>query len=451
MNPIHQALLRHNRNTPRYTSYPTVPQFHTDIGSSRQREWLKALGDGDTLSLYLHIPYCKTLCWYCGCNTKATSKYAPVRDYVGYLLREIDLVAAQMKMPQTVMHIHFGGGSPSMLAAEDFARLMSKLKDRFQIADTAEIAIEVDPRELTETKVATYRRFGVNRVSFGIQDFHADVQRAINRRQPFHVVYDAVKLVKDYGIERINLDLLYGLPHQSKEKIQANVNFANALAPSRIALFGYAHVPWMKKHMRLIDESVLPGASERLQLFDVAADRLKSLGYHSIGLDHFVRADDPMLDAVRRGKLRRNFQGYTTDDSSGLIGFGVSAISSLPDGYSQNASDTRTYYRALDTGELPVTKGKEITIDDKVRRRIIEQLMCYGAVDLEKCCTQTGSNASNFSDATRALSALQNDGLVHLDGSKISVPASARQAVRLVCAAFDAYLAPASNRHAQVA
>ncbi len=451
MNQIHDALLRHNRNTPRYTSYPTAPHFSDDVTADTVKGWMKTL-DGDRgISLYLHIPFCRKMCWYCGCNTKATRQYTPVSDYVDYLLSEMEMVSQQTGVRKTVDHIHFGGGSPSRLSPADFSRIMQTINDHFDVSENAEIAIELDPREVTEAKVAAYALGGVNRVSFGIQDFHEDVQEAVNRRQPFFKVYGAIKLVRDYGIEHINLDLLYGLPHQTEKKIRANVNFAKALAPTRITLFGYAHVPWMKKHMRLIDETALPGSRERLEQFDAGADQLATFGFEPVGLDHFVRSDDPMRHALKNHTLSRNFQGYTTDSATDLIALGVSAIGSLNEGYYQNCADTRSYYRAIDEGNLPIVKGKTITDDDRLRRSIIEELMCYGAIDLEAHCTARGVDITGFADAFRELDTLQNEGLVEVDGFTITVTANARQAVRLACAAFDAYLAPAGGRHAQVA
>lgn len=451
MNTFHSALMRNNQNTPRYTSYPTAPHFHDGIDSKQYTGWLETVEQDEALSLYIHIPYCRQLCWYCGCNTKATGKYQPVQTYVGYLLREIALVAKALATAKSVRHIHFGGGSPSMLTPDDFTRIMAAIRTAFPILADAEIAIEIDPRELTEAKVAAYARTGVNRVSFGIQDFHADVQKAVNRRQPFYVVYDAIALVRSYGIEHINMDLLYGLPHQTDQKIRANIDFANALKPTRIALFGYAHVPWMKKHMQQIDVTALPDAAARLSQFDVACDRLRAHGYQAVGLDHFVLGQDPMLAALRSHALHRNFQGYTIDASETLIGLGVSSIGALNQGYVQNFSDIRSYMTAIDHDTLPVCKGVELSARDKLRRSIIEELMCYFEVDLEAHCAAHGANTNEFAAALEHLRPLANDGLVALDGFKISVPEGARQAVRLVAAAFDDYLAVREQKHAQIA
>lgn len=445
------TLLRYNKNVPRYTSYPTAPHFSETVGANTYANWLASLDQGETLSLYIHIPYCRTLCWYCGCNTKATKQYGPIEAYIDHLLQEADLVASHLRTRQRVSHIHFGGGSPSMLRPDDFSRIMAKIREHFEVDAGAEIAIEIDPRELTEPKVAAYAKAGVNRVSFGIQDFHADVQTAINRRQPFFKVYDAVSLVRSYGIEAINMDLLYGLPHQTVEKIQANIDFAHALKPSRIALFGYAHVPWMKKHMRLIDEAALPSGEERLEQFSAAAERLKGLGYSAIGLDHFVLPNDSMKTALERATLQRNFQGYTTDKATTLIGLGISAIGALPFGYVQSQTETRPYFTAIEAGKLPVKKGLILTEEDRLRRSIIEQLMCYFTVDINAQCKKHGLAPELLQESLQSLEPLQQDGLVTYSDGCVTVNDDARQAVRIVCSAFDQYLQNGKGKHAQVA
>ncbi|WP_262690372.1 oxygen-independent coproporphyrinogen III oxidase [Kordiimonas aestuarii] len=363
MSALQDALLKRNGKVPRYTSYPTAPHFSAAVTGDSYTSWLNELRDDASLSLYLHIPYCRQICWYCGCFTKATRKYEPVTTYVDTLLDEIALIRARLSGRQTVGHIHFGGGSPSMLSPRDFTRIMAAIRQHYVVDRDAEVAIELDPREVTEAKVAAYARMGVNRVSLGVQDFHEHVQRAIGRRQPFHVIYDAVQLLKSYGIDEITMDLLYGLPHQTTTDVEENVDLAAALGPGRIALFGYAHVPWMKKHMRLINEDALPDGAARLKLFDAGAGRLASRGYRSIGLDHFVRPTDEMALALSDRTLRRNFQGYTTDTTDALIGFGISAISALPQGYAQNTLVASDYERALAAGQPPVVKGRATTRD----------------------------------------------------------------------------------------
>ncbi len=448
---LQKSLLKRNQQVPRYTSYPTAPHFSDAVTGGTVAGWLETLDDGCELSLYFHIPFCRKMCWYCGCNTKATKRYSPVDQYLDYLFKEIDLVAGRLTGGQTVKHIHFGGGSPSMLKPEDFERLMAAIRSRFTVARDTEIAIELDPREISEAKVAAYALAGVTRASLGVQDFHEDVQVAINRRQPFHVIYDAVNLLKAYGIQSINMDLLYGLPHQTEEHLRENVDFASALGADRISLFGYAHVPWMKKHMRLIDEGTLPDGPARLKQFDVAKQHLERRGYVAVGLDHFVLPRDPMAKALNAGQLKRNFQGYTTDAADALIGFGASAISSLPQGYAQNTPATHSYFTMLDAGKIPTAKGKPLTDDDRIRRQIIEHLMCYFELDLIKFCADNNVDIGKFDEAIERLQGLKAEGLVAMDRGMIRIPREAQQAVRLVCAAFDSYLTISPARHAQVA
>jgi oxygen-independent coproporphyrinogen-3 oxidase len=447
----HAALLRENRQVPRYTSYPTAPHFSAEVGGEVMANWLSALPDGSSLSLYVHIPFCRQMCWYCGCNTRASKRYAPVEAYLDTLSKEIELVATHLGGAGAVSHIHFGGGSPSLLTPGDFTRLLARLRETFSVEPDAEIAIELDPREVSEAKVAAYALAGVTRASLGVQDFHADVQTAINRMQPFHVIYDAVKLLRGYGIRDINMDLLYGLPNQMLSHIEENVDFASALAPTRISLFGYAHVPWMKKHMRLINEEALPDAAARLTQFDAASARLQKRGYVPVGLDHFVDPTDGMARALKDGTLQRNFQGYTTDSADALIGLGPSAISALPQGYAQNTPAARQYAEAIEAGQLATCKGKALSADDRLRRHIIETLMCYFTLDLTALCLATGTDITAFGSALDRVRELEQQGLAAFDGRTVSVPQEARQAVRLVAAAFDAYLTPSKSRHAQVA
>ncbi len=451
MTRLHDALLRENQKVPRYTSYPTAPHFTSNVGHETVTGWISDLADNSSLSLYFHVPFCRKMCWYCGCNTRATRRYSPVTGFLDHLFQEIDLVGHTLAGRGKVSHIHFGGGSPSMLQPDDFSALMRAVRNTFTVDKRAEIAIELDPREVSEAKVAAYALAGVNRASLGIQDFHADVQAAINRRQPFPTVYDAVKRLRDYGIRDINMDLLYGLPQQTTAHMVENIDFAVALDPSRISLFGYAHVPWMKKHMRLIEEAALPGGAERLSQFDTAAAHLAKRGFIPIGLDHFVHPKDPMAKALKDRTLKRNFQGYTTDGADALIGFGPSAISAYPQGYAQNSPANRQYFDAVRQGRLATIKGKTLTTSDKLRRQIIEGLMCYFEFDLHAFADAHGLNRSEFQSARDRIAELEDKGLAVWDAGVIRVPEEARQAVRLVAAAFDEYLTVSGARHAQVA
>jgi len=448
---LHAALLKHNRQTPRYTSYPTAPNFSKPFAAKIVSTWLAETAPNAPVSLYFHVPFCKKMCWYCGCNTKATAQYSPVKSYLAHLHSEVAQVSQRRGERLAVSHIHFGGGSPSYISPDDFKALMDHVRTHFDVMPNAEIAIELDPRETSEAKIAAYAMAGVTRASLGVQDFNRTVQEAINRVQPIHMVYQAVKTLRAYGIEAISFDLLYGLPGQTAEIVHDSISLAAALEPDRIALFGYAHVPWMKKHMRLIDEEKLPNAAQRLVQFDVARRILLDRGYHEIGLDHFVRPDDSMAIAHHMRRLQRNFQGYTTDSANTLIGLGPSAISSFAGGYCQNTPDLRSYIDCIEAGKSPVAKGIELSSDDKMRRDIISSLMCYGTIDLADYGANIVGGEENFNAEINSLSGLVKDLLVFVEGSRITVNQNAPQARRLVAAAFDSYLQSTQQQHAQVA
>jgi oxygen-independent coproporphyrinogen-3 oxidase len=401
------------------------------------------LPTGGPLSLYIHIPFCETLCWFCGCNTKATRRYAPVAAYLDGLRREIDLVSRHLPEAQTVSHLHFGGGSPTLLSAVDFSWLMTFLDQCFGFAAEAEIAIEIDPRTVDAERIRAYAGAGVNRASVGIQDFDRTVQTAINRLQPFGMTAGVVDELRAAGIDKLNFDLMYGLPHQTVAGVETMIDQAVGLAPERVALFGYAHVPWMKKHQRLIPKEALPDAQTRFAQQEAAAARLVGAGYVRIGLDHFARPEDPLAQAAARSELRRNFQGYTTDAAAALIGFGASAISSLPQGYVQNHTETRTYLEDTGSGRLPVSKGVVLSDDDRLRRAAIEQLMCSLRLD-----AGNSRYAALVAAARDRLRDLELDGLIAVRGGTLEVREAGRPFVRQVAAVFDAYLAEAQKgRH----
>ena len=314
---------------------------------------------GQSLSLYFHVPFCRSMCWYCGCHTKIVARYEPVAEYLDLLKREIDLIAAALPVGLPVRHIHFGGGTPTMIAPADFEALLAHVRSRFTVEPDCEIAVEIDPRTLAAEAPAALARAGVNRASLGVQDLDPTVQGAINRVQPYAVTEGAVLALRRAGIDSINLDLMYGLPHQTPESCEESAELVMELTPERLSVFGYAHVPWMKKHQRLIDESALADSRGRWKQFDVIAAVLADHGYHQIGLDHFALESDPITVAQRDGTLRRNFQGYTTDGADVLIGFGASSIGAMPNGYVQNDPAIDRYGAAVRAGRLPIVKGKQ--------------------------------------------------------------------------------------------
>jgi oxygen-independent coproporphyrinogen III oxidase len=440
---------KYDLRVPRYTSYPTAPHFTSTVGGEVYRRWLGELDPAGPLSLYFHIPFCDSMCWFCGCYTKIVNRYEPVQGYLRSLHDEIDLVAAALPATFAARHLHWGGGSPTILTPEDWLGILDHLRHRFAIAADAEVAVELDPRDTTREYVGALAAAGVTRASIGVQDFDADVQAAINRNQPFEVVERVCAWLREYGIDDINLDLMYGLPRQTISRVVAMIDKAHRLRPSRLALFGYAHVPWMKTHQRLIDETELPDAAERWRQFAAASERLRALGYHGVGLDHFARSDDPLARAQQHGVLRRNFQGYTTDAASVLLGFGASAIGSLPQGYVQNVAPLKDYAEAVAAGRLPITRGAALSADDRLRGAVIERLMCDLRVDLGAVCESHGANLAALAGSIERLEPLIADGLVVVDSDHVVMTDHGRPLVRLAAAAFDAYLDQGEKKHSR--
>ncbi|MEM5584486.1 oxygen-independent coproporphyrinogen III oxidase [Roseibium sp. AS2] len=440
------------RSVPRYTSYPTAPHFHDGVTAATYAGWLDGVSPDETLSLYLHVPYCRELCHYCGCHTKATRQEAPLKAYSATLGQEIGLVGEHLKHSGPVRHIHWGGGTPSLLPLQGLIELAGLLRVHFNLARDLEHAIELDPRLVGAELAETLALIGVNRASLGVQDFDLGVQKAIGRVQPYETVRQASEFLRRAGVTRLNFDLMYGLPGQTSATILDTIEKTLSLAPGRIALFGYAHVPWMRKHQRLIDESALPSAAERLELADLARAELTRAGYVAVGLDHFARPDDSMAIALADGSLKRNFQGYTTDQGDQLIGLGVSSIGRLSSGYVQNQPDVGNWRRSVEAGRLPVAKGLALSTDDRLRARIIEELMTSYACDLKPLCTSHGLSTGHLADALATLKDLAADGLVRVeiganDNARIEVTEAGRPFVRLAAAAFDAYLPGSKARH----
>ena len=434
-------------NVPRYTSYPTAPHFHAGMDAAVYGEWLAALPPDMPLSLYFHIPFCDTLCWFCGCHTSVVNNYAPVRDYVRLLRAEIALVGAALKQRRTVSHIHWGGGSPTMLSPQDIALLDSTLRAHFELLPDAEYGIEIDPRGLSEETVLALKSAGVTRASIGLQDCDPEVQRAINRIQTEAETRAAMALLRANDVRSINLDLVYGLPKQTLKSWERTLEFAVSLAPDRLSVFGYAHVPQFKKHQALIPADTLPSLEARFQQAEFARNFLSAHGFAAIGLDHFARPQDALAKAAEHGMLHRNFQGYTTDDAPALLGLGASAIGSLPQGYVQNVPAVPAYRAAIEAGRLPVTRGIAITDSDRMRREVIERLMCDLAVDLDAVAARHGKSRHAFAGAMPALRDLVRDGMMTLEGGKVTIDPQWRPAVRLACAAFDEYLPQTAARH----
>jgi len=438
-----------DQRIPRYTSYPTAPHFSAAVGAREAEAWLQALDPAATLSLYLHVPFCSALCWYCGCHTKVPGDDAPVARYVEALERDIRRVADLLPAAMRVVHLHWGGGTPTIIGPARLRRVMDVIRRRFAVEDEAELAIEIDPRRLTAEMAAALGAEGFSRASLGVQSFDPVVQQAIHRMQSFEDTTRAVDLLRGAGIAGINFDILYGLPHQSASSCRETTERAVGLAPDRLAVFGYAHVPAMKRHQQRIDAQALPGAAERHEAAEAIAEALARQGYVAIGLDHFARPEDALARALAEQRLRRNFQGYTADPAAALIGFGASAISALPQGYLQNTPLIGAYGEAAAEGRLAIQRGAALDGDDRLRRDIIDHLMCYLAVDLGEIAARHGADPRRFAPERRALEDLARQGIVRLAGERIEVAEGCRMLVRVVAAAFDAYLDRAAGRHAR--
>ncbi|QGM99351.1 oxygen-independent coproporphyrinogen III oxidase [Methylocystis parvus] len=440
------ALALAERSAPRYTSYPTAPHFSKEIGDAEMRHWLSALDPHASLSLYFHVPFCRTICSYCGCHTKAVRQEAPLTAYKETLLREIEMTA-QATPARSVASIHWGGGTPSILGPARFGEIIGRMRDLFGVTGETEHAIELDPRILDAEMVEALAQAGVNRVSFGVQDLNAHVQEAAGRVQPFEIVERAVAMVRGAGVAAINFDLMYGLPHQSVADVERTAAMAASLDPQRLAVFGYAHVPWFKANQKLIDAAALPGAAERLAQAAAVRRTLERAGFEAIGLDHFARPHDPLAVAARDGRMRRNFQGYTIDSATALLPFGVSSIGRLPQGFVGNATDLAGWRRAVEDDRFPVTRGLAFSIEDLARGDLIERLMCDFTVDFGAIALEHGFHVEAFDEARLPLSALERDGVVEVVDRRVTVTERGRPFVRLAAAAFDAYLDQSAARH----
>jgi oxygen-independent coproporphyrinogen-3 oxidase len=393
------------------------------------------------------VPFCAQLCWFCGCHTSAVNRPEPVESYADTVLAEIDLVAGAIGRRLAVRHVHWGGGTPTVMAPRRLREIMDRLRARFAIDPNAEVAVEIDPCTVHEGTIDGLVGMGCNRASLGVQDFDPLVQQTVRRVQDFDLTAACAERLRGVGIGSINLDLIYGLPHQTAQGVAATVEQALRIAPDRAAVFGYAHVPWMKKHQALLPEAALPSAAERFAQRQMVETVLTGAGYEAIGLDHFARPDDALATAAAAARLKRNFQGYTTDDAPVLLGLGASSIGSLPQGYVQNLPSIPAWRDAVRADRLPVARGIALSRDDKLRREVIETLMCRNEVDLGEVASRHGADPASLMDAAPALHEMARDGLVDWNGMLVAVTAAGRPFVRAVAAAFDTYLAAGAARH----
>jgi oxygen-independent coproporphyrinogen-3 oxidase len=422
------------RNVPRYTSYPTAADFTPLTGTREHAAWLGRLDPGESISFYLHVPYCREICLYCGCNTKKAIRDDVIGAYRRALEAEIELVAGLVGEKPGIARLHWGGGTPSILGPDGLRSVATALGRRFSFDQGFEHAIELDPRYVTAELADGLVDIGINRASLGVQDVNPLVQAAIGRLQSLAVVDAAVNRLRAAGIENLNFDLMYGLPLQTVESTRKTCALVVAMAPDRIACFGYAHLPRLKANQRRIDEARLPLLDQRIDQAETIAEELVRSGYVRIGIDHFARPDDPLALAAASGRLHRNFQGYTDDDRKVLLGLGASSISTFADGFVQNISDVPKYVRAIEAGSLASARGCPVDAGDRQRALIIERLMCDFAVDLGAVAPQ-----ADFGEELSMLAPMQRDGLLEIEGTKLTVTDAGRSVVRVIAASFDTY------------
>jgi oxygen-independent coproporphyrinogen III oxidase len=437
-----QLLKYAERHAPRYTSYPTAPHFRAEIDATQCQKWLSLLPADAHLSLYVHVPYCKRICWYCGCNTNAVHP-GDTADYCATLMDEVELVAARAG-GNRVTELHWGGGTPNTLTSEEFTRLLHHIAFWFDLDKALSHSIEIDPRYLSSELAATYAAAAVTRASVGVQTLAPHVQQAIGRVQPYESISNAVDALRRAGVGQISFDLMYGLPLQSLDDLLHTIQLSAALRPNRIALFGYAHVPWFKRRQRVISEASLPAAEARIEQAETARAALTALGYAPVGIDHYAWPDDPLARAANDRSIRRNFQGYVTAIPDAIIGLGPSAISSFRQGYVQNETGIGPWRRAIETGRLAVARGHVRSGEDERRATIIEQLMCAFDVDLS-----AHGGRSAFARELEILAPLAADGLVRIDGDCVVIPEGMRPLARLIAQAFDAYGEPTMTHHSR--
>ena len=440
------------QDVPRYTSYPTAVQFQPGFPGVTADQWLTSLNPDATLSVYVHIPFCRQLCWYCGCHTSVPNSYDRAARYVEYLVKDIRRSAALFQGRKgKVTHLHFGGGTPTYLDDLHIGEIVEAIDKGFGLAPGGEMALESDPRTLTRERARVLASMGFNRISFGVQDFATPVQMKINRLQTYGLVAAATEFLREAGFTSVNFDLMYGLPAQTVESVARTAEQAAGLRPERISVFGYAHVPWFKKHQKMINDAELPGVRERYAQATTIERELNAHGYASIGLDHFALEGDELTRAARTGAMRRNFQGYTTDVSDALLAFGASAIGEFPGGFVQSARDTLEWSQHIDRNESPVTRGLATTAEDRMRvgsdrtPDVRPHAWTSAAIAQTPRLSTRRSSMTSPKNSNSPVAA----GIAEISGSRISVPPRHRLFLRTVAAAFDAHFVSAPNRHAK--
>lgn len=433
---------KYSKPGPRYTSYPTAPEFSEDFSQKDVIRYYKSQDDNRKLSLYIHLPFCRSACYFCGCNVIFTSKDDKKVKYLEYLQKELDLLKNELNTNREVTQMHFGGGTPTYFSAEQLDEVICMIKKVFpNFSSDAEVSCEVDPRFFTKEHMDVLKKGGCNRLSFGVQDLNPEVQKTIHRIQPYETTQSVMKIARDAGIKSINIDLIYGLPHQNKKTFHETIKQVLTLDPDRLAVFNYAHVPWMMKTMRKFDESTFAPAHEKLEILKDSIDYFTNNGYNMVGMDHFAKPEDELFKAIEKGELHRNFQGYTTKGGADLIGIGVTSIGNGVDYYAQNFKDLKQYEESLDNKELPIFKGYNLSEDDILRQYVIMELMSNFSLNIPRVEEKFNINFNKyFEDALIDLEEFVEAELVSITNEKISVSQTGTMLIRNICMPFDAYL-----------
>jgi len=432
---------KYNRSGPRYTSYPTANNFSELSLEEYKRQSVMSNQRRTTISLYCHIPFCDTVCYYCGCNKVVTKDKSRAEPYIEALFKEIDIQSSLFDKDRLVEQMHFGGGTPTFLSGEQIIRISNKLQQSFNFSTDGEYSIEIDPRGIDESLIESLAKARFNRISLGVQDFDLEVQKAINRVQSFEQTKAVIGMSRENGFKSISIDLIYGLPRQSKDTFKETLESVKELLPDRISLFNYAHLPQLFKPQRRIDIEELPSPSEKLDIFHYSLEYLIEIGYTYIGMDHFALPEDPLAIAQSKGNLYRNFQGYSTHSECDIVGLGLSSIGQVADSFSQNEKSLDKYYKVLESGQLPIVKGLIINQDDKIRRELIMELICHFEINISSLEKRYSIKFANyFASSLEKLSEMQNDGLIEMKNDSLKVLDKGRILVRNICMIFDNYL-----------
>jgi oxygen-independent coproporphyrinogen-3 oxidase len=433
---------KYSKPGPRYTSYPTAPEFSESFTQEDLIDRFQQQSDERPLSLYIHLPFCRSACYFCGCNVIFTSKEDKKVRYLAYLKKELAILKQHLNTNRMVTQMHFGGGTPTYFSAEQLEEVIAMIKQTFpNFAPDAEVSCEVDPRFFTQGHMDALRKGGCNRLSFGVQDLDEEVQKTIHRIQPYETTENVMEIARNSGIKSINIDLIYGLPHQTKETFHTTITQILKLNPDRLAVFNYAHVPWLMKTMRKFDETTFAPPSEKLEILKDTIDFFTSNGYNMVGMDHFAKPDDELFKAIEKGELHRNFQGYTTKGGADLIGIGVTSIGDGVDYYAQNFKDLKQYEAALDEGKLPTFKGYKLSKDDQLRQFVIMELMSNFSLNIPRVQEKFNIDFNDyFKDDLKDLDEFIEADLISITDDKITISPTGTMLVRNICMPFDAYL-----------